>query len=100
MAVIVTLCTRRTYYYDIGFHFIKHILRFAIIVLLFVCCVFVLDYFVGMFFDNKMQQMPNEGERVAKSQYVLNKVEADIVIVESLTVTTAIVYCVILQTID
>ena len=61
----------------------KGVLRFAIIVLLFVCCVFVLDYFVGMFFDNKMQQMPNEGERVAKSQYVLNKVEADIVIVGS-----------------
>lgn len=59
------------------------ILRFAIIVLLFVCCVLVLDYFVGVFFDNKMQQMPNEGERVAKSQYVITKVEADIVVVGS-----------------
>lgn len=49
----------------------------------FVVCFLVFDFGVGRFFDWAMTKMPSEGERVAKSYFSLNKVEADVIIVGS-----------------
>lgn len=49
----------------------------------FVVCFLVFDFGVGRFFDWAMTKMPSEGERVAKSDYVINKVEADFIVIGS-----------------
>lgn len=49
----------------------------------FVVCFLVFDFGVGKFFDWAMTKMPSEGERVAKSDYVINKVEADFLVIGS-----------------
>ena len=49
----------------------------------FVVCVLILDFGVGQFFDWAIKRMPSEGERVAKSEYVMNKTEADFIIIGS-----------------
>lgn len=49
----------------------------------FCVCFFVLDYVIGLWFDNVRHNLPMDGERTAKAEYVINKVEADIVIIGS-----------------
>lgn len=46
-------------------------------------CVVVIDFGVGTIFDSLLKELPSEGERVAKSNYVLTRVNADIVVVGS-----------------
>lgn len=49
----------------------------------FALCFVLMDYGVGLFFEWAIAQLPAEGERVAKSEYVLNRVEADVVVLGS-----------------
>lgn len=49
---------------------------------IFVCVIFF-DFCVGKIFDRLLEKLPCEGERVAKSNYVLTRVNSDIVIVGS-----------------
>ena len=46
-------------------------------------CIGLLDYGVGIFFDCMLKKLPDEGERVAKSNYVISRVEADILVIGS-----------------
>lgn len=49
----------------------------------FVLCFALMDLAVGVFFDWAIKRLPAEGERVAKSEYVLNRVDADVVVLGS-----------------
>lgn len=49
----------------------------------FIVCFMILDFGVGRFFDWAIKQMPSEGERVAKSEYVINKVKANFIVIGS-----------------
>lgn len=61
----------------------KELKKIAIALAGFCVCFLILDFGVGKFFDWAIKQMPSEGERVAKSEYVINKVDADILIIGS-----------------
>lgn len=61
----------------------KEFKKIIIAIVGFVVCFLVFDFGVGKIFESKMQKLPRDGERVAKSNYVLNKAEADIMIVGS-----------------
>lgn len=61
----------------------KELKKIAIALVGFCVCFLVLDFGVGKFFDWAIKQMPSEGERVAKSEYVLNKVDADFLVIGS-----------------
>ena len=52
-------------------------------ILIFVVFVCILDVCVGLFFDAKMKELPDDGERIAKTNYAINKVNSDIIIVGS-----------------
>ena len=52
-------------------------------VFLFVVIVFILDVCVGLFFNVKLKELPDDGERIAKTNYAINKVNSDIVIIGS-----------------
>ena len=49
----------------------------------FIVCFLILDFGIGRFLDWAIKQMPSEGERVAKSEYVMNKVDADFIVIGS-----------------
>ena len=49
----------------------------------FIVCFMILDFGVGRFFDWAIKQMPSEGERVAKSEDVINKVKANFIVIGS-----------------
>ena len=57
--------------------------KFLTACLVFVLGVLALDNLVGLFFDQMLEKLPNEGERVAKSNYSLKKVEADLIVIGS-----------------
>lgn len=57
--------------------------KIAIAFTCFCVCFLVLDFGVGKFFDWAIKQLPSEGERVAKSEYVINKVDADFLVIGS-----------------
>ena len=59
--------------------FVKIITMLAAILV----CVVIIDFGVGKAFDSLLKRLPSEGERVAKSNYVLTKVQSDIVVVGS-----------------
>ena len=61
----------------------KEFKKIAIALVGFCVCFLVLDFGVGKFFDWAIKQMPSEGERVAKSEYVINKVDADFLVIGS-----------------
>ena len=61
----------------------KEFKKIAIALVGFCVCFFVLDFGVGKFFDWAIKQMPSEGDRVAKSEYVINKVDADFLVIGS-----------------
>lgn len=61
----------------------KEFKNIAIALVGFCVCFLVLDFGVGKFFDWTIKQMPSEGERVAKSEYVINKVDADFLVIGS-----------------
>ena len=61
----------------------KEFKKIIIAIVGFVVCFLVFDFGVGKFFDWAMSKMPSEGERVAKSDYVINKVEADFLVIGS-----------------
>ena len=61
----------------------KELKKILIVIVCFTVCFLILDFGVGQFFDWAIKQMPREGERVAKSEYVINKVEADFIIIGS-----------------
>ena len=42
-----------------------------------------IDGYIGMYFDWAIKQMPSEGERVSKSEYVVNQVDADFIVIGS-----------------
>ena len=52
-------------------------------VFLFVLIVVLMDLCVGVFFDAKLNELPDEGERIAKTNYSINKVDSDIIIIGS-----------------
>ena len=49
----------------------------------FCVCFLILDFGIGKFFDWAIKQMPSEGERVAKSEFIINNVETDFLIIGS-----------------
>lgn len=61
----------------------KEFKKIAIALIGFCGCFLLVDFAVGKFFDWAIKQMPSEGERVAKSEYVINKVDADFVVIGS-----------------
>lgn len=61
----------------------KEFKKIIIAIVGFVVCFLVFDFGVGKFFDWAMTKMPSEGERVAKSDYVINKVDADFIVIGS-----------------
>lgn len=61
----------------------KEFKKMAIALVGFCVCFLVLDFGVGTFFDWAIKQLPSEGERVAKSEYVINKVDADFLVIGS-----------------
>lgn len=59
-------------------------LKKIFITLFYVCAVFfVIDYAVGYVFDEIRHSLPIDGERTAKTEYVINNMNADIVIIGS-----------------
>ena len=46
-------------------------------------CIGIMDFGIGAIFDGMIQNLPDDGERVAKSNYVLTKNESDIVVIGS-----------------
>lgn len=61
----------------------KELKKILIAIAGFVACFLLLDYGVGQLFDWAIKRMPNEGERITKSEYVIHKVDADIIVVGS-----------------
>lgn len=61
----------------------KELKKIIIAIVGFAVCFLALDFGVGKFFDWAMTKMPSEGERVAKSDYVINKVDADFIVIGS-----------------
>ena len=61
----------------------KEFKKIAIALIGFCVCFLVLDFGVGKFFDWAIKQLPSEGERVAKSEYVINKADADFLVIGS-----------------
>ncbi len=61
----------------------KEFKKIAIALIGFCVCFLLLDFGVGKFFDWAIKQLPSEGERVAKSEYVINKVDADFLVIGS-----------------
>lgn len=61
----------------------KQIRKIILSLSAFCACFFVLDYVIGLWFDNVRHNLPMDGERTAKAEYVINKVDADIVIIGS-----------------
>lgn len=61
----------------------KEFKKIIIAIVGFVVCFLVFDFGVGKFFDWAIKQMPCEGEQVAKSEYALNKVDADFIVLGS-----------------
>lgn len=49
----------------------------------FCACFLVIDYAIGLLLDHVRHSLPMDGERTAKAEYVINKVDADIVIIGS-----------------
>lgn len=61
----------------------KEFKKIAVAIVVFCVCFLILDWGIGGFFDWAIKQMPSEGERVAKSEYVINKVDADFIVIGS-----------------
>lgn len=49
----------------------------------FIVCFLIFDFGIGIFLDWSIKQLPSDGERVAKSEYVMNKVKAEFVVIGS-----------------
>ena len=61
----------------------NHIKKIIITLALFCTCFFILDYIIGLLLDNIRHNLPMDGERTAKAEYVINDVDADIIIIGS-----------------
>lgn len=61
----------------------KEFKKIIIAIVGFAVCFLIIDFGVGKFFDWAMTKMPSDGERVAKSEYVINKVDADFIVIGS-----------------
>ncbi len=61
----------------------KEFKKIIIAIVGFAVCFLIIDFSVGKFFDWAMTKMPSDGERVAKSEYVINKVDADFIVIGS-----------------
>ena len=61
----------------------KEIKKICIFLVALLATVLLLDNGIGYVFDSLLERLPNEGERVAKSNYVITKVKSDIVIIGS-----------------
>lgn len=61
----------------------KDIVRILAVLLTVTAVFLLLDFAVGALFDRQLDKMPEEGERFAKSHYVLKQAKADIVIIGS-----------------
>lgn len=57
--------------------------KICIILAGFIFCFLLFDFGVGKFFDWAIKRMPCEGERVAKSEYVINQVKSDLIVIGS-----------------
>ncbi len=61
----------------------KELKKILLAIAALIFCVLVMDFTVGRVLDSLLKTLPSEGERVAKSNYVLTKVNTDIVIIGS-----------------
>lgn len=61
----------------------KDIRKIVLVVIVFVAGVLTIDQLVGLFFTHIRQKLPNDGERVAKSEYIMNRMNSDVIIVGS-----------------
>lgn len=61
----------------------KQIRKIFISLAVFCVCFLVIDFAIGLLLDNVRHNLPIDGERTAKAEYVINKVDADIVIIGS-----------------
>lgn len=61
----------------------KEISKILKIIAALIVCVLLIDFCVGCIFDSLLDKLPSEGERVAKSNYVITKVKSDVVIIGS-----------------
>lgn len=61
----------------------KELKKILVTLFLVLLCLFVFDYAIGYIFDSLRKSLPIDGERTAKTEYVINRMEADIVIVGS-----------------
>lgn len=61
----------------------KEFKKIAVALAGFCICFLLLDFGVGKFFDWAINHLPCEGERIAKSEYVINKVDADFLVIGS-----------------
>ena len=61
----------------------KEVLKIGVTLVSLILCVLLIDFGVGKVFDSLLAKLPSEGERVAKSNFILTKVNSDIVIVGS-----------------
>ena len=53
----------------------NHIKKIIITLALFCTCFFILDYIIGLLLDNIRHNLPMDGERTAKAEYVINDVD-------------------------
>lgn len=61
----------------------KQVKKTIIALAAFSCCFLILDVAIGLGLDHVRHNLPIDGERSAKAEYVINKVNADIVIIGS-----------------
>ena len=61
----------------------KQIKKIFVTLSVFCACFLVIDFAIGLMLDNVRHNLPMDGERTAKAEYVINRVDADIVIIGS-----------------
>lgn len=61
----------------------KQLKKIVIALVAFGGCYLILDFAIGLCLDYVRNNLPMDGERTAKAEYVINKVDADIVIIGS-----------------
>lgn len=61
----------------------KQIKKILVSLTVFCACFLVVDFVIGLLLDHVRHNLPMDGERTAKAEYVINKVDADIVIIGS-----------------
>ena len=61
----------------------KEVKKVLLSILTIIVCVLLFDFGVGKAFDKMIEALPSEGERVAKSNYIINKVNSDVLIIGS-----------------